>query len=47
VSDILGFLPDPAEIMAALIHSRPELTADVVRDRLEHLLMITPAETRH
>jgi len=47
VSDILGFLPDPSEIMAALIHSRPDLTAHVVRERLEHLLMITLGDIRH
>ena len=47
VSDILGFLPDPAVIMAALIHARPDLTGEVVRERLERLLMITLGETRH
>jgi aminoglycoside phosphotransferase (APT) family kinase protein len=47
VSDILGFLPDPAEIIAALIRHRRDLTAQVVRGRLEHLLMITLGETRH
>jgi hypothetical protein len=47
VSDILGFLPDPAEIIAALIRHRRDLTAEVVRERLEHLLMITLGETRH
>jgi aminoglycoside phosphotransferase (APT) family kinase protein len=46
VSDILGFLPDPAEIIAALIRHRRDLTAEVVRERLEHLLMITLGETR-
>jgi aminoglycoside/choline kinase family phosphotransferase len=45
VSDILGFLPDPAVIMAALIHARPDLTGEVVRERLERLLMITLGET--
>jgi hypothetical protein len=45
VSDILGFLPDPAVIMAALIHARPDLTGEVVRARLERLLMITLGET--
>jgi aminoglycoside phosphotransferase (APT) family kinase protein len=47
VSDVLGFLPDPAEIMAALINARPDLTAHVVRERLERLLMITLGKTRH
>ena len=47
VSDILGFLPDPAEIIAALIRHRRDLTAQVVRERLEHLLMITLGEGRH
>jgi hypothetical protein len=37
----LGFLPDPAVIIAALIRHRNDLTAEVVRGRLEHLLMIT------
>jgi aminoglycoside phosphotransferase (APT) family kinase protein len=41
VSDILGFLPDPAEIIAALINHRRDLTAQLVRERLEHLLKIT------
>ncbi|HEY5820417.1 MAG TPA: aminoglycoside phosphotransferase family protein [Propionibacteriaceae bacterium] len=41
LSDILGFLPDPAPIVAALISTRPELTADVVRQRLEQLLGLT------
>lgn len=45
VSDILGFLPDPAEIMAALIHARPDLTTETVRVRLEQLLMITLGDT--
>ena len=45
VSDILGFLPDPAVIMGALIHARPDLTGEVVRKRLERLLMITLGET--
>jgi hypothetical protein len=45
VSDILGFLPDPAEIMAALINARPDLSSEVVRERLERLLMITLGDT--
>jgi aminoglycoside phosphotransferase (APT) family kinase protein len=44
VSDILGFLPEPTEIMTALIHQRPDLTPAVVHERLEHLLMITLGE---
>ncbi|HET9560492.1 MAG TPA: hypothetical protein VFP01_00155 [Propionibacteriaceae bacterium] len=47
VSDILGFLPEPAHIITALIHHRRDLTAEVVRVRLEHLLMITLGETSH
>jgi len=43
VSDILGFLPDPRPILHALMVIRPELTADVVRDRLEQFL----ADTLH
>jgi hypothetical protein len=31
--------------MAALIHARPDLTGEVVRERLERLLMITLGET--
>jgi aminoglycoside phosphotransferase (APT) family kinase protein len=47
VSDILGFLPDPAVIIAELIRHRRDLTAEVVRERLQHLLMITLGEIRH
>jgi aminoglycoside phosphotransferase (APT) family kinase protein len=47
VSDILGFLPDPTQIITALIHHRTDLPDHVVRERLEHLLMITLGETRH
>lgn len=38
VSDILGFLPDPAHILAAVGAGRPDLTADDVRFGLEDLL---------
>ncbi len=38
VSDILGFLPDPAEVLVALLAVRPELTARIVQRRLEDLL---------
>jgi hypothetical protein len=41
VSDILGFLPDPTQIITALIHHRTDLPDQIVRERLEHLLMIT------
>ena len=41
VSDILGFLPDPRPILRALTVIRPDLTADVVRDRLERFLAHT------
>jgi aminoglycoside phosphotransferase (APT) family kinase protein len=47
VSDILGFLPDPTQIITALIHHRTDLPDQVVRERLEHLLMITLGEARH
>jgi aminoglycoside phosphotransferase (APT) family kinase protein len=41
VSDILGFLPDPAHILAAVASSRPDLSPDVVRQGLEDLLAVT------
>lgn len=41
LSDILGFLPDPTPMVAALTYARPELTVDVVRQRLEQLLSLT------
>lgn len=41
VSDILGFLPDPAHILPGFAGSRPELTADDVRIGLEDLLELT------
>jgi hypothetical protein len=44
VSDILGFLPDPQPILRALTAVRPELTADVLRDRLEQFLARTLQE---
>jgi hypothetical protein len=47
ISDILGFLPDPNQIITALIHHRTDLSDQVVCERLEHLLMITLGETRH
>jgi aminoglycoside phosphotransferase (APT) family kinase protein len=44
ISDILGFLPDPAPIITKLTSTRPELTPDVVRARLEELLLIIVGE---
>ncbi len=38
LSDILGFLPEPSPIIAALMSRRPDLSADVVHGRLEELL---------
>jgi aminoglycoside phosphotransferase (APT) family kinase protein len=38
VSDILGFLPDPAHILAAVASSRPDLTPGIIRRGLEDLL---------
>jgi aminoglycoside phosphotransferase (APT) family kinase protein len=38
VSDILGFLPDPAHILAAVGPSRPDLTPRRIRHGLEDLL---------
>jgi hypothetical protein len=40
VSDILGFLPDPAHILAAVASSRPDLSPDAVRNGLEDLLAL-------
>lgn len=41
VSDILGFLPDPAHILPAVAVNRPDLTAGRVRRGLENLLAVT------
>lgn len=41
VSDVLGFLPDPAHILPAVATARPDLSADVLRVRLEDLLAST------
>lgn len=41
VSDILGFLPDPAHILAGMAGARPDLTPDAVRHGLEDLLALT------
>lgn len=41
VSDILGFLPDPAHVLPAFAATRPELSADDVRLGLEDLLAAT------
>ena len=43
VSDILGFLPDPAHILTAVGPSRPDLSPDDVRQGLEDLLALTLA----
>jgi aminoglycoside phosphotransferase (APT) family kinase protein len=43
VSDILGFLPDPAHILVAVASSRPDLSPGVVRQGLEDLLAVTLA----
>lgn len=41
VSDILGFLPDPAHILDGMANRRPDLSADAVRHGLENLLAQT------
>lgn len=41
ISDILGFLPDPAHILAAVAGGRPDLTPSAVRHGLEDLLSAT------
>jgi aminoglycoside phosphotransferase (APT) family kinase protein len=41
VTDILGFLPDPAHILAAVGGNRPDLCARAVRRGLEDLLALT------
>ncbi len=41
VSDIVGFLPDPAHILPAVAEHRPELTAADLRAGLEALLVST------
>lgn len=41
VSDILGFLPDPAHILPAVAQARPDLTAGCIRLGLEDLLALT------
>lgn len=38
VRDIIGFLPDPAHILAAVAPTRPDLAPSTVRTRLESLL---------
>ena len=43
VSDILGFLPDPAHILPAVASTRPDLTAGRIRQGLEDLLALTLA----
>jgi aminoglycoside phosphotransferase (APT) family kinase protein len=41
ISDIIGFLPDPAHILSAVASGRPDLSADAVRRGLEDLLALT------
>ncbi len=41
VSDILGFLPDPAHILASVSAGRPDLSPRDVREGLEDLLALT------
>jgi aminoglycoside phosphotransferase (APT) family kinase protein len=43
ISDIFGFLPDPAHILVAVAPGRPDLSPDVVRQGLEDLLAETLA----
>lgn len=43
VSDILGFLPDPAHILIAVARRRLDLSPDIVRHGLEDLLARTLA----
>lgn len=43
ISDILGFLPDPAHILPAVASNRPDLTPNLVRQGLENLLATTLA----
>lgn len=40
ISDILGFLPDPAHILPAVQPTRPDLTAQGIREGLEGLLAL-------
>jgi Ser/Thr protein kinase RdoA (MazF antagonist) len=39
--DVLGFLPDPGPVVAALLRQRPDLDAEGVRRRLEDLLELS------
>jgi aminoglycoside phosphotransferase (APT) family kinase protein len=41
VSDILGFLPDPAHILPAVKTTRPDLTPTLIRQGLEDLLALS------
>ncbi len=43
ISDVLGFLPDPAHILPAVGPTRPDLSAHLIRNRLESFLAITLA----
>jgi aminoglycoside phosphotransferase (APT) family kinase protein len=44
ISDVLGFLPDPAHILPAVGPTRPDLSARLLRDRLEAFLAVTLAQ---
>ncbi len=44
VSDVLGFLPDPAHILPAVGPARPDLSAHLIRARLEARLAVTLAQ---
>ena len=41
IADVLGFLPDPAHILPAVRAARPDLSASLIRERLEGLLAVT------
>lgn len=43
ITDIVGFLPDPAHILPAVTPARPDLSAQSIRDGLEGLLACTLA----
>jgi aminoglycoside phosphotransferase (APT) family kinase protein len=44
ISDVLGFLPDPAHILPAVGHARLDLSGPLIRERLEGLLAGTLAQ---
>lgn len=43
ISDVLGFLPDPAHILPAVEPTRPDLSTHLIRERLESLLAVALA----